>query len=556
MVAASALASTEEVLAGLRDELAALVPELTTGSVGIDREDALDLAERVEEIAREVSALQVVAARAVDLAAPAPVTTGLLVDHGDGGAREAEPTPCESLVAPRDDGRSPFARARDLLRVRLRISGREASSRLRRAAHLCERVTTSGEILPPRRSHLAAAVGHLDPEAESEVMRVLERVEALPAVTSAEVDRLEQTLTEQACSFDVDQLRKIGRHAVAVMDPDGAEPDESLARSRQGVHIGRLYNGLATVRLVVNAVQLEVLQTAFDAGTNPRTSIQPLLDRLGLGDAARDDDAGPTSVEVPAPVQAGVEEAGTCLPTVTAGAGNSPAAPSEGEPPVSPKFDGAAATLPEPQDVPGVTDSRTRPQRQLDALIAATAAAIRGDVLPQTGGTPTQVIVTMSATDLAGPADTVAPGDHSPPSNGTGARSSPLDSGRGVVDLPHAGPVPIAMVKHLACDATLTPVLLGKHRRVLSLGQRVRLFPGWMRRALLARDGNRCAFPGCQIPGAWCEAHHIVAWYRGGETSVENGVLLCPHHHQQCDRGIWAVRQARPGATPTFHPTL
>ncbi len=147
MVAAPALVRTEEVLAGLREELAVLVPELTAATVGISREDALDLAERVEEIAREVSALQIVSARAVDLAAPAPVTAGGLIDHGKGVGKESEARPCDGLIAPLDDGCSPFARARDLLRVRLRITGREASRRLHRAGNLCERVTTSGEIL-------------------------------------------------------------------------------------------------------------------------------------------------------------------------------------------------------------------------------------------------------------------------------------------------------------------------------------------------------------------------------------------------------------------------
>ncbi|UKA55865.1 HNH endonuclease [Arthrobacter sp. FW305-BF8] len=46
----------------------------------------------------------------------------------------------------------------------------------------------------------------------------------------------------------------------------------------------------------------------------------------------------------------------------------------------------------------------------------------------------------------------------------------------------------------------------------------------------MARDQG-CAFPGCTIPAAWCEAHHITYWSRGGTTSTGNGVLLCSHHH-------------------------
>ncbi len=38
-------------------------------------------------------------------------------------------------------------------------------------------------------------------------------------------------------------------------------------------------------------------------------------------------------------------------------------------------------------------------------------------------------------------------------------------------------------------------------------------------------------WPGCEIPPGWCEAHHVKYWQHGGETSYENGVLLCSRHH-------------------------
>ncbi|MBP9116357.1 MAG: HNH endonuclease, partial [Acidimicrobiia bacterium] len=34
-------------------------------------------------------------------------------------------------------------------------------------------------------------------------------------------------------------------------------------------------------------------------------------------------------------------------------------------------------------------------------------------------------------------------------------------------------------------------------------------------------------------PVSWCDAHHIKHWIDGGETSIENLVLICRHHHRK-----------------------
>jgi HNH endonuclease len=43
-------------------------------------------------------------------------------------------------------------------------------------------------------------------------------------------------------------------------------------------------------------------------------------------------------------------------------------------------------------------------------------------------------------------------------------------------------------------------------------------------------------------PLAWCDAHHIKHWVDGGETSVDNAVLLCGYHHRLIHKGEWRVR--------------
>jgi hypothetical protein len=44
------------------------------------------------------------------------------------------------------------------------------------------------------------------------------------------------------------------------------------------------------------------------------------------------------------------------------------------------------------------------------------------------------------------------------------------------------------------------------------------------------RDDQTCRFPGC-THARYLHGHHIVHWADGGETRLDNLVLLCSHHH-------------------------
>jgi 5-methylcytosine-specific restriction endonuclease McrA len=79
--------------------------------------------------------------------------------------------------------------------------------------------------------------------------------------------------------------------------------------------------------------------------------------------------------------------------------------------------------------------------------------------------------------------------------------------------------------RRLACDAS-----------VVSIGRKSRVVPAAMRRALDMRDESRCRFPGCENH-RWVDAHHIVHWARGGETKLDNLVLLCSRHHRLVHEG-------------------
>ncbi|HPU12307.1 MAG TPA: DUF222 domain-containing protein [Aeromicrobium sp.] len=105
----------------------------------------------------------------------------------------------------------------------------------------------------------------------------------------------------------------------------------------------------------------------------------------------------------------------------------------------------------------------------------------------------------------------------------------------------HGTVLSAGQLRKLACDADILPAVMGGASEVLDLGRRDRFHSVAQRRALALRDLG-CAFPGCDRPPGWCESHHLVPWGRGGETTVNDGVLLCSrHHHEVHDRG-WQLQ--------------
>lgn len=111
------------------------------------------------------------------------------------------------------------------------------------------------------------------------------------------------------------------------------------------------------------------------------------------------------------------------------------------------------------------------------------------------------------------------------------------DGGAG---LENGTPLQLDVVRRLACDCNLEPVIVGPDGVVLGVGRRTRSLPPWMDRQLRRRDGC-CRFPGCGLPG-WLQAHHIKHWADGGRTDLENLILLCSWHHHLVHELGWKVR--------------
>jgi hypothetical protein len=82
----------------------------------------------------------------------------------------------------------------------------------------------------------------------------------------------------------------------------------------------------------------------------------------------------------------------------------------------------------------------------------------------------------------------------------------------------------------LGCDCSVIHVQESDEAEPLSIGRRFRLVPPAIRRALRLRDDG-CRFPGC-TRRHFVDAHHIVHWSKGGETSLDNLAQLCREHHR------------------------
>ena len=97
-----------------------------------------------------------------------------------------------------------------------------------------------------------------------------------------------------------------------------------------------------------------------------------------------------------------------------------------------------------------------------------------------------------------------------------------------------------ADARHIACDADLTEFIQDARGNLLNYERRRRIVPARLLRALKLRDHSRCRFPGCSHQ-RYVEAHHVRHWIDGGETRLENLVLLCGAHHRLLHHGAFRI---------------
>ncbi|CAM5669514.1 hypothetical protein MAUB1S_04921 [Mycolicibacterium aubagnense] len=162
-----------------------------------------------------------------------------------------------------------------------------------------------------------------------------------------------------------------------------------------------------------------------------------------------------------------------------------------------------SAPRPEPDGSP---DVRSAGRRRADALEAVLDIAARGGDIASAPRTQLLVTVPADTPDLA--------------------------------ELAFMGSISTATLDRLACDATVTTVIVDGEQVPLDMGREKRLFPAHLRKALYLRDG--CCIK-CGAPPGRTHAHHIVHWTHDGETSLGNGCLLCPACHANVHHDGWDV---------------
>ena len=170
----------------------------------------------------------------------------------------------------------------------------------------------------------------------------------------------------------------------------------------------------------------------------------------------------------------------------------------------------------------GTHDDRDVEQRQADALVE----------LASHGEQKAQVQVMSSLETLLGAA---------------GAPAAEMDL--------CSVPISSTTVERLACDSSITRVLLDSESVVIDVGRAKRVVSGPTKRALNARDGH-CRWPGCERPASWSAAHHVVHWIHGGTSDLDNLILLCHRHHWMVHEGNWQLVRGDDGRMLTIPPTV
>jgi hypothetical protein len=177
--------------------------------------------------------------------------------------------------------------------------------------------------------------------------------------------------------------------------------------------------------------------------------------------------------------------------------------------------------MPSPDRPELAGEHRTHPMLRADALIRVCETWVAADATTPVVAPTTQVVVHVDADALDGEL--------------TGGRSR-IENG------PWLSP---ASVRWLSCDADVVTVT--EHDGLpIDVGRVKRLITPRLRLAMQSRDEG-CRYPGCSVPPAHTDGHHVQHWHDGGPTDLGNLVSLCRFHHRRHHEGRFRIEREASG---------
>jgi hypothetical protein len=292
------------------------------------------------------------------------------------------------------------------------------------------------------------------------------------------------------------------RRFIHALDPDGADAAALARYDRRGITLSPLPDGTVHIRGCADEVNGALLMTAIDAASpvvsgDRRSAAQRRID--GLAEISRKFLGSPD-----APMSGGGHAhliVAIDATTLTHGAGDNS----------------------NPDTDNNVTDADVVDAYGTDGTVADHTSG-GGD-----GGADLAGRLTAGATD-----DSMLAGLGS---EGAGASTGAGPGGT----LSWVGPITGSTARRIGCDADVTYVAIDPDGGAEVIGREQRFFSWAQRKAMIARDGDRCIVPFCDRPVSWADAHHLQHWTLGGPTTIANGGLPCAGHHPMCHEGGWTL---------------
>ncbi|MHA3020061.1 HNH endonuclease signature motif containing protein [Mycobacterium sp. BMJ-28] len=346
----------------------------------------------------------------------------------------------------------------DALGIRLRLSNKEAGRRLAEGELLAPRRTVTGQALAP--VYPATSAAQARGELTSEHVRIITRtMKKLPPYVDepARADA-EALLASYAAVYDPDTLRRLAKHLLDVIDPDGPEPnDDDIAERREDR------------RTFVLEPQDDQGMSDFHGTVTPegRAYLEPIFGKLAAPGMCNPEDDTPCTTGTPS---AEVIE----------------------------------------------VDTRTRGQRQHDALVTIARDALMSGGLGQHNGLPVTVVL--------------------------GAIAAEFEAGTGQAITAAGSRVPMRDAIRLASHSLLCLAVFDEvSGRPLYFGRTKRCATADQRLVLTYRDRG-CTYPGCRVPAYGCQVHHAKRGFaQNGQTNIDELVLACGPHNRLVKEDAWTT---------------